>query len=264
LEQNIETGRIETSENRSSNGKGLTNSTRLLELGRPAGHLNNNFGSDANMGKGIPIQEVVDSFAGQVAHCMTGDEYWSVFGYEKRPKHGAAFRSKIPARQLAIEDFILTELMIMSFTDIVLAIRQADISEDDSLLVLTGLLDQLIFAVRGWRSYPQLIAYLHEGLADYHLSERDHYSDIFFRRGKKTLTQKEIAPLGTAVTVLWLMPHLPEEEGLILVRSMLSREISSKNLTGNLAVKSDDTILGILTKQADTFLSMMEHIDSTE
>ncbi len=156
--------------------------------------------------RNIPVQEAVDYFVAQIASCMTGNEYWSAFGYKKRPKHGAVFRKLFPPRKFLKEDFILTDL--------------------------------------------------NDGFFDYWAAERDQYSEILVERGRKVLSQQDLAPIVVAAVVLLGVFRLAGEEGLMLSRSLLSRTISGKNLTGKLATESSRVSLTLLSKQAWKFLSV--------
>src|SRR3989339_1358177 len=98
-----------------------------------------------NMNK---IDQSILTLTGFTLNALLDKEYWKLFGYKSRPKRGKLFKKFIEKSKLVKEEFIEKELLLLSFIDVIEAIKSSHLSEEEKVIYLTGILSELFTPLR--------------------------------------------------------------------------------------------------------------------
>lgn len=173
------------------------------------------------------INQSVIALTGFIPRALLDNEYWKIFGYKSRPKRGKIFRRFVDRSELAKEDFLEKELMILSMIDVIKAIKDKDTTEENKLLHLVGVLSNLFSPLQEsgfFKDDLEYLTFIKEGVTDYSSGD---ITNAFSSREKKYLPKinaKKSLFFGFLMFVTLNREHL--ENGFTLDRKILAGYIS--------------------------------------
>lgn len=191
--------------------------------------------------------------SGLIAGAIVKDEHWKIFGFKKRPKRGKLFEKFVNQSKLAKEKFLIKELSLLSTIDVVEAIKNKDITEEDKLLYIIGVLSQLFLPLSQSKIFNDdndFIGFLRNGIRAY---SNQNLTDAFSLRAKKLVDKDSVKILISGYIIATALSN--KEEGLILDRNMIAQEILPLGPEEKLNFSSDKDKLKIYAEFAQEIIN---------
>ena len=172
------------------------------------------------------LNHSVSLLIGWIAKASLDDEHWKIFGFKSRPKRGRAFDKFIDKNKLAKEDFLMKELFLLSTIDVIQAIKSKNLSEENKLTYLIGVLSQLFLPFSQSKIFDKNINYLNfikNGVDDY-LNQR--FIDSFILRVKRLFDNDIAMNIIAGGIILSESGSKEQKNGLIFDRKIIAQKIS--------------------------------------
>ncbi|OGD81473.1 hypothetical protein A2572_02485 [Candidatus Collierbacteria bacterium RIFOXYD1_FULL_40_9] len=201
------------------------------------------------------IDQSILTLTGFTLNALLDKEYWKLFGYKSRPKRGKLFKKFIEKSKLVKEEFIEKELLLLSFIDVIEAIKSSHLSEEEKVIYLTGILSELFTPLREsgfFEGDDDYIKFIKIGIADY--KEHDILA-TFPERAKKSLDQNQMKSIYSGVLMLIALSPNQLINGFTLDRKKLQHYLSKIDPAEKLTFHLASNKIPIYTKAASQIIN---------
>jgi len=202
------------------------------------------------------IDQSILTLTGFTLKALLDKEYWKLFGYKSRPKRGKIFKGFVNKSKIAKETFIEKELLLLSLIDIVEAIKISNLSEEEKILYLTGILSELFTPLHKsgfFENDDDFFEFTKKGLIDY---KGNDILSAFPKRAKQSLNQDQMKSIHSGVLLLLALSPNQLTNGFTLDRNKLQFFLINIESSEKLSFPLEKDKVSTYTKAA----SQMIHI----
>jgi hypothetical protein len=163
------------------------------------------------------------NLAGLITRTSLEDGHWKIFGFKSRPKRGRIFNKFVDKTVYAKERFVLKELTLLSTIDVIVAIKQKNMSEEDKLLYIIGVLSNLYLPLSQSNIFDnddEFLTFIGNGVETY---SRETFLKSCISRVKDSFDEKSAKNLMVGCSIAGALNI--QGNGLILDRNIIAQEI---------------------------------------
>jgi len=202
------------------------------------------------------IDESILALTGFALRSILDNEYWKLFGYKSRPKRGKLFKRFVDDKKLTKETFIEKELLILSIIDVVKAIKTSNLSEDEQIIYLTGVLSGLFSPLHEsdfFKKDDDFLEFVKHGLIDY---QQDDILSTLPKRAKRSLDQDQMKSILSGVLLLTAISPDQLTNGFTLDRNKLQHYLTKIDSNERLSFSLGQDKISSYTKAASQMINI--------